>query len=253
VHSVLGAGEVHVWMIADCRACSAGRHLAILDAGEQARAARFKSPDSRCEFIGAHWLLRVALSHYAACEPAAWRFATEPGGRPVLAADTAACGSHDLRFSLTHAAGGALVAITQGRAVGIDLEGDGNLGAMPEIAHRVLSTRERTMWAKQHACVAASRFALSRWTLKEAYAKARGLGLALDFAGFGFDNADGIWRFDAPPADETAPEDWRFFSFSPWASVTAALAVAAPRTQTILWLAREPVDLRAGAPGRTHR
>jgi len=225
----LAPGEAHVWMPAADRGDTAQR-LAVLDANELARAARFQFEQHRREYVGAHWLLRVALSRYDARSPAAWRFIDEPDGRPVVAGSN----PQRLRFSLSHAAGRALVAVTRAVDIGVDLETDASLTRMAEIAPRIFAAREQALWRDEADAQAAARFALKRWTLKEAYAKARGLGLKLDFAGFGFVETNGAWRLDEPPADEPRPQDWRFFSFAPWPDACAALAVL-PRGGEIEW------------------
>lgn len=229
---VLGRGEAHVWTIAEGQSYTA-HHVSVLDSNELARAARFQFEQHRREYIAAHWLLRVALSHYDGRPPAAWRFIAEPDGRPIIAGDPN--NPDRLRFSLSHAAGRALVAVTREAAVGVDLEGEASIGRMAEIASRILTPRERALWKQQPDTQTAGRFALARWTLKEAYAKGRGLGLKLNFAGFGFAETGGAWRLDESPADEPRPHDWRFFSFAPWPSASAALAVLPARGGDIAW------------------
>jgi 4'-phosphopantetheinyl transferase len=228
----LGNGEAHVWMLADGPSDPA-HHLAVLDSNELARAAHFQFEEHRREYIAAHWLLRVALSHYDGRPPAAWRFITEPDGRPIITGDPDKSGG--LRFSLSHAAGRALVAVTREAAVGVDLEGDASLSRMAEIAERSLTPRELALWKQESDAQASARFALQRWTLKEAYAKGRGLGLKLDFAQFGFTDSGGAWRLDELPADDPRPHDWRFFSFAPWPAACAALAVLSRGSRAIKW------------------
>lgn len=221
---MLETGGVHVWAVA-ARSIDPAQFLAVLDAEELDRAARFRFERHRREYVAAHWLLRRALSHYDGRAPAAWRFATERDGRPVIA--DAARKPNDLRFSLSHADGRALVAITRDQAVGVDLEADASLGRMGDVAPRILSPAERALWQQQPDPQQAARFALTRWTLKEAYAKARGLGLKLDFASVGFAESKGSWALSDAPADDAGARDWRFFTFAPWPDTYAALAVLA--------------------------
>jgi len=228
----LAHSEAHVWTLADTPGDPA-RYLPVLDAGERARATRFKFETRRREYIAAHGLLRVALSRYDGRPPAAWRFTAEPGGRPIVAGRAGE--TNHLFFSLSHAAGRALVAIAREPAIGIDLEGDASLARMAEVAPRILTPREAAEWKRAPDATAAARFALARWTLKEAYAKGRGLGLKLDFSRFGFAEIEGAWRLDAPPADEARPGAWRFFSFAPWPTAHAALAMRPARGGDVAW------------------
>lgn len=226
----LGTGEAHVWMIDGDQAHTA-LYRAVLDSNELARAAGFRFDVHRREFMAAHWLLRVALSHYDGRPPAVWRFIDEPDGRPIIAGNR----GNPLRFSLSHAAGRALVAVSREAAVGVDLEGEASLARMAEIAPRLLTSRELAQWKSEPDAQAAARFARARWTLKEAYAKGRGLGLQLDFRQFGFAEAGGAWRFDELPADDARAHHWRFFAFAPWQDTAAALAVLPARGGDVVW------------------
>src|SRR5439155_1551412 len=153
--------------------------------------------------------------------PAAWRAParagrkarsaparSSPWGRPELIAPT----SHPrLRFSLSHADGIALCAVTRGGAVGADVESLRHVGPDPlGVAATLCSERERETLLATPAPLRAERF-LSLWTLKEAFAKATGLGFRLDLeritvrlgparaAELEFDHGGGaeasLWRF----------------------------------------------------------
>ncbi|MBI1209132.1 MAG: 4'-phosphopantetheinyl transferase superfamily protein [Azospirillum sp.] len=158
-----------------------------LDAGERARWARFHFPADRALYGAAHALLRAALSHYAAIAPADWRFRVLPGGRPELAGAGAATG---LRFSLSHTQGLCACAVARGLSPGIDAAARDASFAALEFARDVFHPEEIAVLANTPS-ERRTRAIFDLWALKEAYAKARGRGLALPFDSF-------IARLDPP-------------------------------------------------------
>jgi len=156
---------------ADADAARAGELL--LDAAERARAARLATPLLRARFVSFRAGLRRLLAAYLGREPGGLRFAYGPHGRPELA------DAPELRFNLSPAADEALVAVTSGRAVGVDLElvdARIDLGA---VAETVFADCERRALA---ACTPAGRapFFFRTWVRKEAFIKALGLGFSRD-------------------------------------------------------------------------
>jgi 4'-phosphopantetheinyl transferase len=171
--------EVHVWRARlDVETHRITQLFDTLSADERQRAEAFVFPTDRDRFVAARGLLRAILSRYLACRPGLVRFKHGPSGKPALEADPAPEG---LRFNLAHAGALALVAVTRGREVGIDVETAAAACAAADSATRLLSIREQaeleTLPTEQRAAAF-----LRCWTLKEAYLKARGDGL-----GFGLD------------------------------------------------------------------
>jgi len=204
----LARGEAHVWLART----GAGAKSALaacedlLDPREQARKARFRPADKRREFAIAHALVRVALSRYADVPPRAWRFVENAHGRPEIAGPA---GVPPLRFNLSHADGLAACAIALENDIGVDVESCSRAVDL-RVASRFFARDEVRALEALPAARRARRF-LELWTLKEAYIKARGLGLALPLRSFAFDLAPG-----RPPAvrflDELGddPARWRF-------------------------------------------
>jgi 4'-phosphopantetheinyl transferase len=164
---------------------AAGAHL--LDAGEQARAARFRFAAHRELYCAAHVLLRRALSVEAPPAPAAWRFVHGVHGRPEI--DTGACpDAEGLRFNLSHTTGLVCCALSRALPVGVDAECQRRLRDARALAARFFAAEEAaavTAAGPPGSAAEALTFQ-SLWTLKEAYVKALGRGLSLGLERFAF-------------------------------------------------------------------
>ncbi|MGA2569835.1 MAG: 4'-phosphopantetheinyl transferase superfamily protein [Terracidiphilus sp.] len=100
--------------------------------------------------------------------------------------------------------------VSDGIEVGIDLEPHGRAEAIAEIAVRVFSPAELAQYEALTGVEKLER-ALSLWTLKEAYAKARGLGLSLPLEkiSFLFGGEEGIrLELDSEIGDDSGR--WQF-------------------------------------------
>lgn len=119
---------------------------------------------------------RGLLSDLSGIDPERFQFGIEPGGRPVVRREP---GVPDLRFSLAHADGVSVCAAAEGRDVGADVESLDRLGPNPlEAASELCSPAEFEALLHTPPDLVRERFLLL-WTVKEAVAKATGLGLRL--------------------------------------------------------------------------
>jgi 4'-phosphopantetheinyl transferase len=215
----LAKDEVRVlWLALDGLADEAlARAALLLDDEEHAHAARKKVPDDRRLYQAAHALLRLALSSVAPVAPPAWRFGRDERGRRTVAAPEDA---HGLSFSLSHTRGLAACALSNGRDVGVDAE---------HLRRRELEDRNvaRSCFTPEEVAMlgalaperrAAERLAL--FTLKEAWAKARGLGLALDLQSFSI----ALEPLALVRAADDDPSRWLLARHSPTGAHTLALA-----------------------------
>ena len=182
---------------------------ALLSAEERARVARFKFGRHRREGLATRALARTALSRHRAVAARDWRFKMNPQGKPEIDWEYGEdCG---LSFNLSNSLGlvVCLVADGTGEPVGVDVEPLARAKEIIELAHRVFSEKEQAQLAALTDGEKLDR-ALSLWTLKESYIKARGLGLKipLDRFSFVFGKAGEIrLEIDASLGDEG---DWRF-------------------------------------------
>jgi 4'-phosphopantetheinyl transferase len=213
---------------------------ALLSDDERQRLARFRFENDRQLFLVAHALLRVALSRHANIEPCAWRFQTGSHGRPEIDESQSR-----LRFSLSHTRGLAACAIILERDIGLDVEYL-TADAPIEVADQFFSPRERSALLCAESNVRATLF-LEYWTLKEAYAKARGLGLSLEPHQFSFyKDFAGKWSIASGPPLYEDPKRWQFRSWRAGKDHLAALAIG--RSRSVLpAVANDPVS------GRSHQ
>lgn len=180
----------------------------ILDPAEKRQAEKFVFDSDRRAYVAAHALLRYTLSTRARVEPAAWRFALGPFGKPFLEQQP---NGLDLRFSLSHTRSMVVVALAQGVEVGVDVEARERAARLDlDIADAFFASGESALLrALPGASRQQERF-LTLWTLKEAVIKATGRGLSQSLKSFniGFDPlrlAPGDVREE--PLDD--PESWR--------------------------------------------
>ncbi len=194
----------------------------LLPAEERERAARFYFQRDRNHFAAARGILRSLLGQYLNLAPGRLCFGYSPYGKPALAA---AAGEPPLRFNLSHSHGLALIAVTRGREIGVDVEWIRPDFATEEIAGRFFAPAEvKVMRALPPALQAEAFF--NCWTRKEAFIKAHGLGLSLPLNQFEVSLAPGepaallSTQFDPPAAAR-----WRLCALEPGKGFAAALAV----------------------------
>jgi 4'-phosphopantetheinyl transferase len=173
---VLGYDEVHVWRAMLDPPVSYVQMLEqTLAADERTRAEQFHFPKDRTHFIVARGLLRAILGRYLDRNPRTLRFCYNQFGKPTLARQS---GSDGVFFNVTHSHGMALYALTHSRDIGIDLEYIDPEVAWEPIAERFFSPYEVSMLRALSTEMQHEAF-FRCWTRKEAYLKARGIGLSL--------------------------------------------------------------------------
>jgi 4'-phosphopantetheinyl transferase len=169
-------GNVHVWRFSLDQGDSQLKKLAaVLERNELQRADRFRFSRDKGRFIAAHGLMRHILSRYTMLDPGKLRFQLGQYGKPSLANEVSDGGP---RFNLSHSCGVGLLGVTGGREIGVDLEHIREDIEYGEIARRFFSSREVSKLEGLPRETRARAF-FSCWASKEAYIKARGLGLSI--------------------------------------------------------------------------
>ena len=171
----LRENEVHVWSVqTNDKSSSPDDFKDLLSSVEQDRASKFRFETDRRRYTISHAALRSILSNYVNDSARALQFAEGPYGKPKLAPNHA---MERVEFNLSHSHELALIAVAQGREIGVDVEWVREAFAFDEVAQRFFTTKEV-------AALHALPFHLQReafykcWTSKEAFLKAKGTGLS---------------------------------------------------------------------------
>lgn len=199
----------------------------LLAPDERERAERFTHRQAKAVYRGARALVRQTLSRYSETPAADWRFAVGAHGKPSIAAPPS-----PLAFNLSHTRGLACVAVVGAGRVGCDVEDTGRRGRLEAIARRFFTPAELATYEGLDEAAKRSRF-FDIWTLKEAYTKARGLGLHLPTTTYAIlRSADGTLTLHvAPAANEPTPEMWHFHIAQIGTHHRLALAIDGPLEQ----------------------
>ena len=192
----------------------------LLDHAERGRAAAFVYARDRRRFVTAHACLRLTLGRLLGRPPEAFQFTTSPEGKPWLHEPQI-----DLRFNLSHSGERALIAVTIGRDVGVDIEQERPID-VPEIGRRFLTAREYTELQAMPES-ARMRALYLGWTRKEAFVKGLGKGLAYPLNDIDVCLGDGYTGqvLRTCVGDPDALNRWRVVSLDVDTGYAAALAV----------------------------
>lgn len=181
----------------------------FLDADERRRAARFSFERDRRRFVVGRGALRMILARYLGTTPAGPRFRYGPHGKPALRLTESPPNRRmfnplSLSFNVSHAGGLALIAVADGRAVGVDVEQIRPNVATLAIASRFFSPAEVAALRSLPPEARQLGF-FTCWTRKEAYVKARGEGLAARLDSFAVslapDEPAALLHVDGDPAE----------------------------------------------------
>ena len=171
----------------------------LLDKSEKKRLSRISSDPVRTGFIASRMLLRRKLAEYLQTDPESLQFQLLSGGKPVLDPRSA-------EFNFSHSRQRIALAITDKVPLGIDIEYIKRKNQIYRIAHRYFSADE---CEQLHNAVNKRDLFFNFWTLKEAYAKALGVGLRKGLKTFGYDIGHNINLWDK----DNDVEQTSFFSY----------------------------------------
>lgn len=201
----------------------------LLDEAERARAARFVVEPPRIEYILSHSQMRMALSEHTGIDPRDFRFREGPNGKPEIDAPVEARG---VRCNLSHSRGVAAAAITLGRTIGVDVEERSARVNIDELSQTVFSPSG----IQAFGALPPDRkrlFFFAKWTLKEAFVKARGDGLTLDVKRISISLSEAFQPLHFLLDGADIFPLWRAHTFDPGPHHAGALVVQARRDELI--------------------
>jgi len=212
----------------------------VLSDADRAHIARFHFDADREIARSSRTLQRLALSSCAPVAPESWLFTAEPRHKPRIAGPTPA---PDLEFSVANTQGLVVCAVAVGRRVGVDVERV-RTEVPASVVRRCWSPSERQRFEQLPEAEQCRRFA-DVWTAKEAYAKAVGLGLALDLQLVGVEVEPDDVRLDLDTTLHKNGRDWTLAVWHPRPSHTVALCIEGDGEAcrvTSHWLGAAPAD-----------
>lgn len=198
----LGPRDVHLWIAAipDCLPRLAD-YQSVLTDEERHRAARFHFERDRNRYGISRGILRKLLGKYVGRSDVG--LMCNRYGKPALEDKTS-----PLRFNVAHSRDLALFGFTHEREIGVDVEWIRPDFATTDVAQRFFAPDEADVVAALPQPDRAQGF-FNCWTRKEAYIKARGMGLSLPLHSFAVTLTRGepvaLVRVDDDPA---APQRW---------------------------------------------
>ena len=173
----LGTSDVHIWRVSlEQPAALVSNLRQLLAPDEQARADRFHFEIHRRHFIVGRGVLRNLLARYLKIAPADIEFTYSEYGKPAVADSIAQ--ARRLNFNLAHSGEFALYAFTLMGEVGVDIETIRPDFTGDDIARRFFSATEVGCLDQLEPQLRHEAF-FNCWTRKEAFIKAKGIGLSL--------------------------------------------------------------------------
>lgn len=174
-----------------------------------------------------HEAMRAVLLGYLPHEAGRLTFDRGKWGKPHIAAQHGS----SLQFSLSHTPRAAVLAVTAGRATGIDVEVARPWRDTIRLAARFFPAAEAAMLAKA-AEEAREPLFLRLWTRKEAVVKAAGDRI---FRGMGLPVASEADTFVLTDPTERLPGAWRVYDLPAPPGHVASLALGGAATCRLVW------------------
>jgi 4'-phosphopantetheinyl transferase len=226
--------SAHVWAFSlELSSAEMGDLAALLAPEERRRAESFRFDRDRNWYIAGRGTVRTILGVYLRALPATIALNYGSHGKPLLDGRFARSG---LQFNLAHCENLALLAVTRGRIVGVDLERIRVMKDAQEMSACFCSPREKAEFLSLPPDERDAAF-FRLWTRKEAWLKATGQGI-----GQSLDKVEVSFREDEPANFLHLPEEagtpalgWTLQELTPAPGFVAALAMPGKPAEILSW------------------
>ncbi|MEP6958261.1 MAG: 4'-phosphopantetheinyl transferase superfamily protein [Nitrospirota bacterium] len=222
---------IHVWGFSLDGSLSFVEHCrSWLSEDERGRATRFIRHQDHVRFVFAHGGLRAVLSRYLGIGPDEIEIYRREAGKPSL---TRELGDQPaITFNMSHAHGRALIAVSKGQDVGVDLERIRSEVEVAKLSERYFTPSEHATIIQLTQEQRAARF-FRYWVAKEAVLKAQGIGLRALSQCEILLGADGVGAEVLVPVGVPLHGNWRIRFLSCGKGWEAAMAA-----QEVDWVAQ---------------
>jgi 4'-phosphopantetheinyl transferase len=229
--STAAAIVVQLWRVQLDADAKLDQLAATLSEDERARAARFVFERDRRRFVSARAALRSIIASRTDIPARKLQFEYASRKKPALAPW---CRAADLRFNLSHAQGVALIGLTHGHELGVDVEQVRALDDTEALVAREFSQGERGVFAAVPVAERSEAF-FRAWVRKEAYLKATGEGLHRPLADVEVTfTPHEAARLLAVSGDVSISQRWSMVSLAPSPGYVGALVAEAPAVRVVL-------------------
>jgi 4'-phosphopantetheinyl transferase len=232
----LPPGDVHVWLVPTPPPDFSEENLqTLVSLAEVQGCLRMVKHVDRRRFLSVRGALRRILGTYLKAPPSGISIAYSSSGKPLL--DDHRGRRQTLHFNVSHAADIALVAVSHGLRVGVDVERVREVQARDEILSDFFSPAEQSL-AVSPAHSNAAFFQV--WTRREAASKAVGMGLMESFLCFSLPAAQHSprgFRLTLPDSAKSREtfQDWWVRDLDPVAGHAGALCVEEENPEPAFW------------------
>jgi len=174
--SHLNQNELNIWLFCYHRLPKIKVFDGLISDEERLRSTRYKFASLQQRYLQTRALLRYVLSYYTKIKPLDIIFSEKVNGKPIV-------NKSHIHFNISHTETLLAIGVAEFE-VGVDVEQPHPQLDLASLAHILFDEQESRTFSRLTDEMARISFFLRCWTEKEAFLKATGKGLALEFSQF---------------------------------------------------------------------